>query len=78
VEKPDPRIFRLALERAGVGPDEAVYVGDLYSVDIRGARAAGIEAVLLDPGRHWGPRDCRTAHDVLAATRLVLRGRYRP
>ena len=32
--KPDPRIFRLALERAGVAPHEAVYIGDLYSVDV--------------------------------------------
>jgi HAD superfamily hydrolase (TIGR01509 family) len=72
VEKPDPRIFGIALERAGVRAEEAVYVGDLYSVDVLGARAAGIDAVLLDPGRHWGARDCRTARDVLAAARLLL------
>ncbi|HEU4368243.1 MAG TPA: HAD-IA family hydrolase [Methylomirabilota bacterium] len=41
VEKPDPRIFRSALERAGVRPEEAVYVGDLYSVDVLGAGTAG-------------------------------------
>src|SRR2546428_450727 len=58
VEKPDPRIFRLALERARVAPREAVYVGDLYSVDVRGARAAGLDAVLLDPAGLWGARDC--------------------
>ena len=57
VEKPDPRIFRIALERAQVEPDDAVYVGDLYSVDVLGARAAGMDAVLLDPGGCWGPRD---------------------
>jgi len=72
VEKPDPEIFRLALARAGVAAAEAVYVGDLYSVDVRGARAAGIEAILLDPGRYWGPRDCRRARDVDAAVRLAL------
>lgn len=48
-EKPDPQIFRIALERAGIGPDRAVYCGDLYHVDVLGARSAGIEAVLLDP-----------------------------
>jgi putative hydrolase of the HAD superfamily len=73
VEKPDPRLFRIGLERAGVRADEAAYVGDLYSVDVLGARAAGIEAVLLDPGRCWGARDCRTARDVLAAVQLLLR-----
>ncbi|OGK82553.1 MAG: hypothetical protein A2050_14430, partial [Candidatus Rokubacteria bacterium GWA2_73_35] len=75
VEKPDLRIFALALARAAVAPAEAAYVGDLYSVDVRGARAAGLEAVLLDPGGCWGPRDCPTAPDVLAAVRLLLGGR---
>jgi putative hydrolase of the HAD superfamily len=74
VEKPDPAIFRLALERAGVAPAEAVYVGDLYSVDVLGARAAGIQAILVDPGRCWGARDCRRAGDVDAAVRLALAG----
>ena len=72
VEKPDPRIFRLALARADVTAAEAVYVGDLYSVDVLGARAAGMSAVLLDPGGCWGPRDCLVAPDVLAAVKLVL------
>jgi putative hydrolase of the HAD superfamily len=48
VSKPDPGIFREALRRAGVRPDEAVFVGDQYQVDIVGARGAGIEGVLLD------------------------------
>lgn len=73
-EKPDPRIFRLALARAGVAPAEAVYVGDLYSIDVLGARAIGMDAVLLDPGACWGARDCRTAPDVLGAVRLILGG----
>ena len=72
VEKPDPRIFALALARAGVAPHEAVYVGDLYSVDVLGARAAGVAAILLDPGGHWGERDCPRASGPLAAVRLVL------
>src|SRR3989442_4310656 len=75
VEKPDPRIFRLALEQARVAPREAVYVGDLYSVDVRGARAAGLDAVLLDPAGLWGERDCSRAPDVLAAVRLILDSR---
>ena len=49
VEKPDPAIFRAALDALGVAPEEALYVGDLYEVDVVGARAAGIEAVLLTP-----------------------------
>lgn len=72
VEKPDPRIFALAIERAGVAPDEAIYVGDLYTVDVRGARATGMDAILLDPGGHWGERDCERAPDLLSAVRLIL------
>lgn len=74
VEKPDPRIFRLGLERAGLDPAEAVYIGDLYSIDVRGARAVGMDAVLLDPDGGWGARDCRTAPGLLAAVHLALDG----
>jgi putative hydrolase of the HAD superfamily len=73
VEKPDPRIFQTALARAGAKPEETAYVGDLYSIDVRGARAAGIRPVLLDPGRCWGPRDCDATPTVLDAVRFLLR-----
>jgi HAD superfamily hydrolase (TIGR01509 family) len=72
VEKPDPRIFRIALERAGLKPDEAVYVGDLYSIDVVGARAAGMRAILMDPGACWGSRDCPLARTALEAVKQVL------
>lgn len=49
VSKPDPRIFRMGVERLGLAPEEVLYVGDLYAVDVLGARAAGLRAVLLDP-----------------------------
>lgn len=49
VEKPDPRIFLQACERLGLEPGQCLYVGDLYPVDVVGARAAGLRAVLLDP-----------------------------
>lgn len=74
VEKPDPRIFRIALERAGMAATDAVYVGDLYSVDVLGARAAGLNAILMDPGACWGARDCPTAPTALAAVQRVLAG----
>jgi putative hydrolase of the HAD superfamily len=58
VEKPDPRIFEMALERMGIGPHEAVYVGDVYEIDVAGARAAGMRAILLDPLSRLGHLDC--------------------
>jgi putative hydrolase of the HAD superfamily len=58
VEKPDPRIFRMALERMGMAPEDAVYVGDVYEIDVVGARAAGMRAYLLDPLSRLGHLDC--------------------
>ena len=72
-EKPDPRIFRHAADLVGVRPDEAVHVGDLYSVDVLGARAAGCQAILIDPVGAWVGVDCPTATDIQAASRLVAR-----
>jgi putative hydrolase of the HAD superfamily len=72
VEKPDPRIFRIALDRAGLEPAEAAYMGDLYSIDVLGARAAGLTAVLMDPGGCWPALDCPTARSALHGVRLLL------
>ncbi|HZN54181.1 MAG TPA: HAD family hydrolase [Candidatus Polarisedimenticolaceae bacterium] len=48
VEKPDPAIFRIAMERMRIDPADAVFVGDVPSVDVAGARAAGLSPILLD------------------------------
>ena len=45
ISKPDPEIFRRALERLGTNPEQAVFVGDHPEVDIAGARSAGMQAV---------------------------------
>ncbi len=47
--KPDPAIFRLALERLGVEARDAAFVGDSYEADAMAARRAGLRPVLLDP-----------------------------
>lgn len=49
VEKPDPAIFRIALDRMRLAPGRALFIGDIRSVDEAGARAAGLHFVLLDP-----------------------------
>jgi putative hydrolase of the HAD superfamily len=53
--KPDPQMFRAALSRAGVDPIQAVHVGDQLETDIDGARAAGLNPVLID--RHSAATD---------------------
>lgn len=49
VAKPDPRIFEMALDIVDVPPERVLHVGDAYSYDVGGARAAGIHPVLVDP-----------------------------
>ncbi len=54
VAKPDARIFRLALQQAGLPPSEAAFVGDNPEVDVRGAQAAGLLSVWCNrQGRPW-------------------------
>jgi putative hydrolase of the HAD superfamily len=48
VEKPDPRIFDLALRRLNCQPRHALYVGDIYGIDVVGSERAGLQAALLD------------------------------
>lgn len=49
ISKPDPAIFLLALEALGVPAERACHVGDVPSVDVVGARAAGVRPLHLDP-----------------------------
>jgi putative hydrolase of the HAD superfamily len=65
VEKPDPRIFAIALDRMGARPEATVHVGDLYHVDIVGARAADLRAVLIDP------HDLYSDHDAVRVPSLA-------
>ena len=60
VEKPEPEIFRLATRRAMVAPEQAAYVGDLYWVDVVGARSAGLLPILYDPFHINHDADCLT------------------
>ena len=55
VSKPDPAIFQLALDRIAAGAGEAVMIGDSWSADIVGARAAGIPAIWFNPSGASAP-----------------------
>ena len=85
VEKPHPDIFRLALERAGAAPAaDALYVGDVYAIDVLGARGAGLRALLLDPEGQWdeslappGEPPCHTLSSLEDLPALVEAARAR-
>jgi HAD superfamily hydrolase (TIGR01549 family) len=71
VEKPDPRFFRLALDRTGADSRTTLHIGDLYHVDVVGARAAGITPVLLDVGDLYPECDCRRVRALMELVEVV-------
>jgi len=62
IEKPDPRIFELALARLGVRPEESLFLDDL-AIHVEAARALGMKAVL-----------CENAAQAIAALEAHLAG----
>ncbi|HVM25386.1 MAG TPA: HAD-IA family hydrolase [Candidatus Limnocylindrales bacterium] len=82
VAKPNPGFYRLALDEAGVRPEEALMVGDSYRADVHGAWAAGMDAVWLN--RHEGmnitpddeplPTDVRQIRSLDELPRIVRDG----
>lgn len=62
IEKPDPRIFQLALDALRVAPERSLYVGDTVRYDVDGAHAAGLHPVHVDPYRF-----CDGAHGHITA-----------
>ena len=50
INKPQPGIFEIALQRNGITAQEAVMIGDSYSSDIAGAKAAGIDQIWIHEG----------------------------
>jgi putative hydrolase of the HAD superfamily len=67
IEKPEPKIFEIALERLGSRAETTVFVGDVPSVDVAGARRAGIFPVLLDRHDLYPDADAprlRRIHDL--------------
>jgi putative hydrolase of the HAD superfamily len=71
VEKPDPRLFTTALTRTGATAETTIHVGDLYQVDVVGARAAGIRAVLLDEAGLCNDFDCDRVTSLAQLVQLV-------
>jgi putative hydrolase of the HAD superfamily len=64
VRKPAPAIFHQALSLAGVSPAQAIHVGDSVEEDVAGARAAGIDPVLVSRGGDRAPEGVRTIQSL--------------
>lgn len=76
VEKPDPRFFELALERSGARKETTVHVGDLYHVDVVGARNAGLRGVLLDEAGLYPDVDCPRVRTLSELVERIQRGEF--
>lgn len=73
--KPDPAIFHIACRELGCAPQEVVHLGDDVELDVRGARAAGMQAVWLNRAGHaWDGDDAPVAVPDLVAFERWLEG----
>jgi putative hydrolase of the HAD superfamily len=71
-DKPRPEIFMAALKKAQVKPEESIYVGDQYHLDIVGAQGVGIKAVLIDRNNYFPDiTDCPRIRSLNEITQYV-------
>ena len=71
VEKPDRRFFEVLVARAGGRPETTLHVGDLFHVDVVGARSAGLQAMLLDPHDLYAGYDVERVKSLSELVTLV-------
>lgn len=75
IEKPDRRLFEVALARSGANRNATVHVGDFYNIDVVGARAAGLMAVLVDERGLYGDIDCVRVRSIVELPALIMASR---
>jgi putative hydrolase of the HAD superfamily len=73
VEKPDPAIFRLALQALNIAAEHCIYVGDHYDRDVVGARRAGLFPVLIDPFEVVPERDVARIKTLAELVELIAK-----
>jgi putative hydrolase of the HAD superfamily len=74
LRKPDPAIFRLALQNLNCEPCQGVYVGDHPLADIAGAKKAGMKTVWKKDQEYSGSPEADAIFEDLAELPLILRG----
>ncbi len=70
--KPDPAIFKHALELSQSSPENTLYLGDNYFTDVVGAQRAGLQPVLIDPFQVFPEAECPVVQQVGGLLPLVL------
>ena len=76
--KPEPFLYQLALDRAGVLPDQAIMIGDRLETDILGAQRLGIQTAVVLTGivnrsevESWDPIPDLIANDALEVLEVL-------
>lgn len=75
-QEPNRRIFEAALESLDVAAAEAMYIGDVYSIDHLGARNAGMQAMLLDVCGVYCGNGVPRVESLRALEQMVLRSHW--
>ncbi|MGB9718564.1 MAG: HAD family hydrolase [Thermoproteota archaeon] len=71
-EKPDPEIFRIASRLSKTPVENMLHIGDRYEEDYLGARAAGINAILIDRKGICGDKPCHKISSLTDLAGLML------
>jgi REG-2-like HAD superfamily hydrolase len=64
VSKPSSKIFRMAAEKARTSPNRMLFIGDKLATDVKGAVAAGMNAILIDRADTYPDADCIRIRDL--------------
>lgn len=84
VEKPDPKIYQIALEKAGnIAPEEALHIGDSYRKDYIPAKSIGMDALILDrfktpDAEDWRKSGAPVLDDLAAAKEWLISEKVAP
>jgi putative hydrolase of the HAD superfamily len=70
VAKPDPRLFNIAMERAGSSPRQFLHVGDSLSYDVSGANRAGVTSVWLNRDHAANETGIAADHEITSLAQL--------
>lgn len=70
IEKPDPRTYQIAVERAGCSLDQLLHVGDSLETDVKGAQAVGVHAVWLNRNGAFNDTGIEPDYQIATLTEL--------
>jgi HAD superfamily hydrolase (TIGR01509 family) len=79
IEKPDARIWQIALAAYPTDPGKVLHLGDTHATDIIGAQALGFRTGLIDPYAHYAGRHASALRvaGVVEVARALVRSRSR-